>query len=145
MFCFWTCNLFIYYYYYFGVLHLKPVHIYYKFVRICISQRVLELISFSAISGNKCCHGNTFFCFLDSFLWDLCIPNPYRDWILGLIFCGLFAVQTPSVMVSVSWRFNFVNALHSKPQHVFDLFSFSAISGSYSCHGNTFSVVMLWI
>ena len=39
-------------------------------------------ISFSATPGNKCCHGNTFFCFLDSriLLWVLCFPYPCTDW-----------------------------------------------------------------
>ena len=43
----------------------------------------LELISFSATPGNKCCHGhgNTFLCFLGLkiFLRYLCIPNPCTD------------------------------------------------------------------
>ena len=33
-------------------------------LRICLVQRDLRLTSFSAISGNKYCHGNTFLCFL---------------------------------------------------------------------------------
>ena len=46
-------------------LHSKPLH---RF----------QPISFSATPGDKCCHGNTFFCFF------------------GLYFCGFFAFQTPA-------------------------------------------------
>ena len=43
-----------------------------QIVRICLLQRELGLISFSSITGNKCCHGNTFY--LHS--------KPSLDWII---------------------------------------------------------------
>ena len=48
-----------------GTLHSKPVYIYEPSCQDLFVVRELRLISFSAITGNKYCHGNTFLCFMD--------------------------------------------------------------------------------
>ena len=43
-----------------GVPQTKPLHGFHQIFRICLPQDDLELIRFWGVSGNNCCHGNTF-------------------------------------------------------------------------------------
>ena len=132
------------------------------------SQHRLELISFSMISVNKCCHGNTF-----SVIWT---DKYFSGFFLHSIILHRSELSSFSAtpcnkcsmvtLFSVSWAYKYFDgffafhilvhigddyffkflghknyfrgSLHSNPLHRVELTSFTMVYGNKCCQSNTF-------
>ena len=105
----------------------------------------LELISFLAIPGNKCCHGNTFLLFLGPIYKHFVhfVGSLHSKLLHGLELTSFSTIPGNKCCHGNTFlQFhrlinNFMGSLHSITLHRLQLISFSAIPGNKFCHGNT--------